>query len=103
QGFLYELSPLETDANWRPGRFVKAEITNPHATPRSAVAIPSTAVLYHQGRALVYVHLGTEKKDKETLNTYERREIQILGQQGDLLIASDGVKTGEAVVVNRAQ
>lgn len=64
-----------------------------------AIAIPSSALLVHQGRALVYL----EKR----LGRYERREVNILGQDDNTLyvapegwlVAEDRVVTGGAQVL----
>jgi hypothetical protein len=74
-GFYY----LVRNRSWRPGRFVQAELPAPNAAPREAVSVPASAVLYHQGRALVYVlNEDEENKDKK----YQRREVQVLGFEG---------------------
>jgi hypothetical protein len=74
-GFYY----LVHNCSWRAGRFVQAELLSPNATPREAVSVPASAVLYHQGRVLVYVLIEDEKtKDKK----YQRREVQVLGFEG---------------------
>jgi multidrug efflux pump subunit AcrA (membrane-fusion protein) len=90
---------------WRPGLFVKALVKAPQATAQEAIAVPVGAVLFHQGRALVYVHVGPHR--------FARREVRILGRQGNryLLAARDplfeldkvGVKPGEQVVREQAQ
>jgi hypothetical protein len=60
---------------WRPGLQVKASITPPSARSQPAVAVPIGAVLFHQGRALVYVRVKP--------GAYERREVQLLGREGE--------------------
>ena len=80
---------------WRPGLFVKAFVQVPGAEARSAVSVPATALLYHQGRALVYVRVGPGR--------YERREVQVLGRDGDRWVLASGVAAGEPVVSKRAQ
>jgi multidrug efflux pump subunit AcrA (membrane-fusion protein) len=84
---------------WRAGLFVTAQLRVLGSKPRSAVAVPETALLYHQGRALVYVRIGPGR--------YERRAVQVLGREGDrwLLAAGRdaGVTAGERVVHQRAQ
>ena len=59
---------------WRPGLFVKAQVQVPDSVPQPAVAVSEAALLYHQGRALVYVCVGPGR--------YERREVQVLGRDG---------------------
>jgi hypothetical protein len=80
---------------WRPGLFVTAELKVVDEKPRPAVAVPETALLYHQGRALVYVRIGPGR--------YERREVQILGREADRWFLASGVTAGEHVVYQRAQ
>jgi RND family efflux transporter MFP subunit len=80
---------------WRPGLFVKAFLTVPETKPRHAVTVPETALLYHQGRALVYVRLAPGK--------FERREVQILGREPGRWVLASGVTPGELVVSRRAQ
>jgi hypothetical protein len=81
--------------NWRPGLFVKAALKMPNITPRSAVAVPETALLYHQGRALVYVSIAPGR--------FERREVQVLGRDAGRWVLASGVTPGELVVSHRAQ
>jgi hypothetical protein len=57
--------------------------------------VPASAVLFHQGRALVYVRLDPDR--------YERREVQLLGRESDRWVLASGVKTGEFVVHEQAQ
>jgi hypothetical protein len=58
--------------------------------------VPSAALLYHQGRALVYVRLSPGR--------YERREVQVLGRDGERWVLAPGeVQAGEPVVCKRAQ
>jgi hypothetical protein len=80
---------------WRPGLFVKGQVPTPDAEPVDAVAVPETALLYHQGRALVYVRL--------TPGRYERREVRVLGRDGDRWVLASGVSAGERIVSQRAQ
>jgi multidrug efflux pump subunit AcrA (membrane-fusion protein) len=80
---------------WRPGLFVKALVKVPQVAPQPAVAVPATSLLYHQGRALVYVRLSPGR--------YERREVQVLGREGDRWVLAGGVEAGEPVVSRRAQ
>jgi hypothetical protein len=87
---------------WRPGLQVKASITLPNARSRPAVAVPLGAVLFHQGRALVYVRLRP--------GAYERREVRLLGREGDSWALTarqppdpSGLEPGEVVVQRGAQ
>src|SRR5262249_19798879 len=61
---LLNISKDKTEAEtiaWRPGLFVKAEVPVPAGATQDAVSIPATALLYHQGRALVYVRVEPGK------------------------------------------
>jgi hypothetical protein len=91
---------------WRPGLQVRAYLPVPEAAPKEAVAVPATAVLFHQGRACVYVCLTPGKDERP----YERREVSLLGREGDRWIlgrrqgkAPTGVAPNEAVVCRQAQ
>jgi membrane fusion protein, heavy metal efflux system len=102
--FWYEVQPAATVrvVAWRPGLFVEAYLKAADAGRRDAVSIPAAALLYHQGRALVYVRLDPGK--------YARREVEVLGRDGDRCIvaarqglAPTGVTPGEFVVNRQAQ
>jgi multidrug efflux pump subunit AcrA (membrane-fusion protein) len=80
---------------WRPPLAVKTFMPAPDGKQWKAVSVPETALLYHQGRALVYVRLEPGK--------YERREVQVLGRQGDRWVLDAGVKEHEPVVCRNAQ
>jgi biotin carboxyl carrier protein len=107
-GYWYEMEKFSgpganhQDAVWRAGLQVKAYLKSAAAESQPAVSVPAAAVLYHEGRALVYVHL---KRDK-----YQRREVRLLGREGDRWVlarregqAPTGVAPGEAVVSRQAQ
>jgi RND family efflux transporter MFP subunit len=96
-GYWYEVA-ASADAPgpvWRPGLFVNGQYADPAADEQSAVAVPLTALLYHEGRTVVYVREGPKK--------FERRKVQVLGQEGTEAFLSEGVRAGEAVVSARAQ
>ncbi len=82
--YWYETQPegQHAQANggalWRPGLFIKAYLEVPHGRTQKAVSVPASALLYHQGRALVYRSVGPGR--------YERREVQVLGRDGDRLV-----------------
>ena len=99
-GYWYEVDTGSSNQEaasgiWRPGLFVKAFITAPKTEPRQAVAVPETALLYHQGRALVYVRIAPGR--------FERREVQVLGRQAGQWVLASGVAPGELIVSRRAQ
>ena len=79
---------------WRPGLFVKANLDVDAAKPVSAVAVPRSALLYHQGRALVYIQLSGER--------YQRREVTVLGRDGDSWVLGSGVDGDDRVVTDGA-
>jgi hypothetical protein len=80
---------------WRPGLFVKGYLAVAGAKPRPAVAVPATALLYYQGRTILFVRARPD--------TFERREVAVLGRQGDDWILAEGVRPGDRVVTQRAQ
>jgi biotin carboxyl carrier protein len=87
---------------WRPGLQVRASLRSPGTDPRPAVAVLADAVLYHEGRPLVYVRITPEK--------YQRRQVELLGRKGDLWVVLPrqaglpvGVAPGEFVVSRQAQ
>jgi biotin carboxyl carrier protein len=107
-GYLYEATlPAEAAPNgtlWRPGLFVRADARPAGATARDAIAVPAGALLYHQGRALVYVRVQP--------GWYTRREVQVLGREGDhwllaprprFALPGAGVEPEELVVSAQAQ
>jgi biotin carboxyl carrier protein len=110
-GYWYEVPKLPTwgtddgpsrNVLWRPGLQVKAYLQAAGAEPQPAVAVPATAVLYHEGRALVYVRLKSDK--------YQRREVSLLGREGDSWVLTPrrgdalmGVAPDEPVVSSQAQ
>ena len=74
----------------------------PRARSRPAVAVPIGAVLFHQGRALVYVRVKP--------GAYQRREVRLLGREGDSWALAarqtsdpSGLEPGEVVVHRGAQ
>jgi hypothetical protein len=79
---------------WRPGLFVTAAVKT-GGMPTKAVAVPESALLYHQGRALTYVRVAPGR--------FERREVEVLGRDGGRWVLAAGVEPGERVVSRRAQ
>src|SRR5262249_7010601 len=94
-------APESRLATWRPGTFVKAELSAPATSePRRAVSVPDTALLYHQGRALVYLL----KARGPEVTIFERREVQILGRHGDRWVLAAGeFRAGQKVVSDEPQ
>jgi multidrug efflux pump subunit AcrA (membrane-fusion protein) len=98
-GYLYEIvaSTPQGASPWRPGLFVKASFADPSQEPQTAVAIPASALLVHQGRTLVYIELNVGR--------YERREVFLLDRAGDTYIVSSKgwTSTTDPVVTWHAQ
>ncbi len=87
---------------YRPGMQVIAEVKTGEAAAQPAVTVAAGAVLYHEGRPLVYVRIEPEK--------FQRREVCLLGREGDRWVVSVrqgnlaiGVAPDEAVVSRHAQ
>jgi biotin carboxyl carrier protein len=103
-GYFYEMDAGRTHISWRPGLFVRAELTGrTDAVPRPAIMVPATALLYHQGRALIYLRVEKEKG----ANVYARREVEVLGRDGEHWILAANPKkeivAGKLVVARNAQ
>jgi RND family efflux transporter MFP subunit len=97
--YSYEAAEKDNDRRkWRPGLFAKAEIALSDSPKRPAVAVPASALLYHQGRALVYLRVDTE-------GWYQKREVEVYGREGDrwVIKAGERVKVGDRVVYEQAQ
>lgn len=93
--------PAGSEALWRPGLQVQSEFPA-GGPPEPAVAVPAAAVLFHEGRALVYVRTAED--------LYRRREVRLLRRVGDDWIVAPssgedagGVAEGEEVVGRQAQ
>ncbi len=87
---------------WLPGLQVKALMTPLNGRSRPAVAVPVGAVLFHQGRALVYVRVKP--------GAYQRREVRLLGQEpGAWVVAArqtpdpSGLDPGDVVIQRGGQ
>ena len=61
---------------------------------RDGIVIPTAAILDENGRPIVFVQVDGE--------SFERREVVILGRDGDLSVLASGVKPGERVVSGAA-
>jgi hypothetical protein len=83
------------DLAWRPGLFVEAHLKASGAKAQQSVSVPRGALLFHQGRTLVYVRLSPGR--------FERREVRLLGGEGERWVLADGVSAGEPVVSRQAQ
>jgi biotin carboxyl carrier protein len=94
-GYYYTATSPARAATWRPGLFVTTHVPDPSGRPAPAAIVPATAILYHQGRALAYVQIGPGR--------FERREVQVLGREGESIYVGRGVRAGEEVVSQQAQ
>ena len=59
---------------WRPGLQVQAEVPGGEE-PESAIAVPASAILFHEGWPLVYVRAAE--------NQYRRHHVRLLQRDGD--------------------
>jgi hypothetical protein len=103
-GYWYEVSPAKKPApdeansggtSWRPGLFVQCHMKTAGAKPQQAVSVPRNSLLFHLGRPLVYVRIGSGR--------YQRREVRVLGHKEDHWVLAGGVAAGEPVVHQQAQ
>jgi hypothetical protein len=78
----------------RIGNRVKGELPRDGAA-RQGVAVPAAAVVYHGGKAWVYVQSGKE--------AFTRREVATREEVDGAWFNDQGVEPGEAVVVSGAQ
>jgi RND family efflux transporter MFP subunit len=95
-GYFYQIVPRKDGPapNWRPGLYVKASINDTSKGTKPAIAVPASAVLLHMGRTLVYLKIDEER--------YERREVKVLGREGDtVFISKTGDWLGDERVVSR--
>jgi hypothetical protein len=94
--YWYEANAASTTVQtWRPGLFVKALVTPPGAKSRPAVAVPRTAVVWHEGQPWVYVQVATGQ--------FARRSVQLLDRAGADYLLGSGVEVGEVVVSRQTQ
>jgi multidrug efflux pump subunit AcrA (membrane-fusion protein) len=96
--WFYEIMPDEkgTSPRWQAGLFALAILEDVSKKSIAALAIPSSALLVHQGRTLVYI----EKR----LGRYERREVEVLGRDDKTVyIAAEGWLVDDRVVVSGVQ
>jgi cobalt-zinc-cadmium efflux system membrane fusion protein len=92
--WFYEIVPDEQGASprWQAGLYARAVLEDSSKPAVPAIAIPASALLVHQGRTLVYIERRPGR--------YERREVSLLGRDGDTLyVAAEGWLAGEDKVV----
>jgi hypothetical protein len=98
--YLYEIMPRDKRTpNWRPGMYVRGLIADPARKSESALKVPASAVLVHQGTTWVYVQIG------ESGTTYRRCEVAVIDRVDDTLIIAGGgaVNADDRVVSQGAQ
>ena len=65
-------------AVWRPGLLIKALVSPAALRPCPLFRCPPSALLFHQGRTLVYV--------RQRPGVYQRRDVRLLGREGNAWI-----------------
>lgn len=75
----------------RPGQALEVELD---AAPGSGARLPASALVRHQGKALVFVQAGSDAKG----TAFRPQTVRVLGQSGDSVVV-EGLKAGEAVAV----
>jgi RND family efflux transporter MFP subunit len=80
---------------WRPGLFVQASVPTGAGEKQKAVTVPQTALVDHDKRSFVYV--------RRTPGQFERREVRVLGREGERVVVAGEVAPGEAVVYRQTQ
>ena len=89
-------------AVWRPGLLIKALISPAGAPATPAVSVPAEALLFHQGRTLVYVRQRPGVYRAETCGCWAAREtLGFLALRQSTVRA--GLSPGEVVVSGGAQ
>jgi len=98
--YFYEIA--NPPAFCRPGLFVKAMLPASEGQALDAVSVPRTALLFHQGRAMVYVNIGSTSSK---FFRFRRQEVQVLAQTGDRVILRTSRDFGpdDLVVVSGTQ
>ena len=82
-----------TDEPPAPGAALFATLES-RAAPATGVSVPAEAILWSEGRPIVYE--GVSPK------TFERRSVTLGARQGDAWIVTEGVAAGENVVTTGA-
>ncbi len=88
---------LNTNQILKPEMFVSATISSNLPAPSDGIAIPKSAVLWTGKRSVVYV-----KKQDSNKALFSLREVILGPDMGDKYLITDGLKTGEEVVINGA-
>jgi multidrug efflux pump subunit AcrA (membrane-fusion protein) len=111
-GYLYKLDQTAEEAPgglatnlWRPGLFVKAYLDVNAAKPFSGLAVPRSALLFHQGRVWIYVELRQKLQpgQKPQAREYKRVEVNVLGREGNTwIVTADDLNSGDLLVTEGA-
>ena len=81
-------------AFFKPGMFVKGQVTLAKKGNKKPLTIPASAVLWTGKRAVVYV------KTKPSEPIFEMREVSLGNRQGENYEISEGLKSGDEIVTN---
>jgi hypothetical protein len=109
-GYLYKVSEKSTAAKeaipvgfLRPGLFVKAQLEI-QGKVVSGLSVPKSALVYHQGRALVYIELPSRDKAGEAQKArfFQRVEVSVLARDGNTWIVNGSLVEGDLVVIEGA-
>ncbi|MBM3963701.1 MAG: efflux RND transporter periplasmic adaptor subunit [Planctomycetes bacterium] len=74
----------------KPGMFVTIDL--PGITESNVFTLPINAVLEHEGKSFVFIHIGGD--------TFERRDVKLGPTNGKVIVIRSGVASGESVVVD---
>ncbi|QSA96315.1 efflux RND transporter periplasmic adaptor subunit [Methylococcus sp. EFPC2] len=85
---------LAENLQWRAGQRLEAWLANADEASEG-VAMPPSAVIWHEGRPWVYVKTGDDR--------FVRRPLDARQQRGDRWLVKTGFAAGEGVVVSGAQ
>lgn len=94
--YWYEATaPEPFSARWRPGLFVVALVPRADTAPRPALAVPTSAVVYHEGQPWVYVETAP--------GSYQRRGLTLTARDGQRWIVASGIQPDERIVAGHTQ
>ena len=104
-GYLYQAQSTDKETTpagtFRPGVFIKALVAGAGKS-EAALVVPRSALVYHQGRALVYVQARDNDddaaKDHDQTRHYQRIEVRVLGSVGDKEAVRGALSAGDLVV-----
>jgi membrane fusion protein, heavy metal efflux system len=87
---LYEIA--NTDGSIRVGSTARAQVRT--GLRVDGVVIPASAIIEEDGRPVAFVQLEGE--------TFDRRDLQLGGREGDRVLVLEGIRAGERVVTGAA-